>query len=79
MALSEEAVIVDFNGKSIKADSENDAKEIVKAIKTSNLMTTLHLSGNTLGVDAAKAIGSELASQKRLKRCLFSDIFTSWL
>ncbi|KAM7533599.1 hypothetical protein Aperf_G00000127711 [Anoplocephala perfoliata] len=80
MELSEKAeVIVDFNGKSIKADSEKDAEEIVKAIKGSDSMTALRLSGNTLGVDAAKAIGSELASQKSLKRCLFSDIFTSRL
>lgn len=72
-------VLVDFDGRSLKIDSEKDAEEIVKEIKKNDKMTALRLSANTVGVDGAKAIGDELAPQKNLRRCLFSDMFTGRL
>ncbi|KAL5109600.1 Ran GTPase-activating protein 1 [Taenia crassiceps] len=68
--------VVDFDGKSIKIDTEEDAKIILEALKTKPSVTALRLSGNTIGVDGARLIGSELSSHKDLKRCLFSDMFT---
>lgn len=77
MALDQKSdVVVDFDGKSIKIDGEEDAKSILKALKSNPSMTTLRLSGNTIGVDGACVIGSKLSSHKDLKRCFFSDIFT---
>ncbi|VDM32287.1 unnamed protein product [Hydatigera taeniaeformis] len=69
-------IIVDFDGKSIKIDTEEDAKDILEAFNKHQSMTALRLSGNTVGVDGAHSIGSALAAHKNLKRCLFSDMFT---
>ncbi|VDK33362.1 unnamed protein product [Taenia asiatica] len=77
MALGQKGdVVVDFDGKSIKVDTEEDAKIILEALKTKRSMTALRLSGNTIGVDGACSIGSELSSHKHLRKCLFSDMFT---
>ncbi|KAM3188522.1 hypothetical protein ACTXT7_000076 [Hymenolepis weldensis] len=72
-------VLVDFDGRSLKIDNEEDAEVIVKEIKKNDLMTALRLSANTVGANGAKTIGDELAFHKNLKRCLFSDIFTGRL
>ena len=67
---------VDFSGRSLKFDTEKDAEDILKALKDKSSMNTLSLSGNTIGVDAARSIGSALSTHKDLTRCLFGDIFT---
>nr|CDS30628.1 ran GTPase activating protein 1 [Hymenolepis microstoma] len=72
-------VLVDFDGRSLKVDSEKDANEIVEEVKKNYMMTALCLSANTIGVNGAKAIGDELAFHKNLERCLFSDMFTGRL
>ncbi|VDD82260.1 unnamed protein product [Mesocestoides corti] len=69
-------VLVDFNGKAIKVDNEADAGCIVKALKAKPLMTSFRLSGNTVGVEGAGAIGSQLTTNKYLQKCIFSDMFT---
>ncbi|KAH9284787.1 Ran GTPase-activating protein 1 [Echinococcus granulosus] len=77
MALEQKGgVIVDFDGKSIKVDTKEDAQNILEALRNSPCMTALRLSGNTIGVNGACSIGSELSSHKDLRRCLFSDMFT---
>ncbi|KAL5971757.1 Ran GTPase-activating protein 1 [Taenia solium] len=58
MALGQNGdVVVDFDGKSIKVDTEEDAKIILEALKAKRSMTALRLSGNTIGVDGACSIG----------------------
>ncbi|CAH2083590.1 unnamed protein product [Euphydryas editha] len=67
---------VDFSGKSLKLDTENDAQPIVDAINACPDLHYLTLTGNTLGVEAAKAIAKALAKHPELKTARFSDMFT---
>ncbi|KAJ0184383.1 hypothetical protein K1T71_000806 [Dendrolimus kikuchii] len=67
---------VDFSGKSLKLDTENDAQPIVDAINSCPNLHYLTLTGNTLGVSAAQAIAKSLESHPELKICRFSDMFT---
>ena len=55
------------------------ALQIVNAIKGFKQLNTLVLEGNTLGVDAAKAIAKALESQPHFKRALWKDAFTGRL
>lgn len=55
------------------------AKLIVDAIRSCKKLTCLVLEGNTLGVDAAKAIGKALESQPHFERALWKDAFTGRL
>uniref|UniRef100_G3MR46 Ran-GTPase activating protein 1 C-terminal domain-containing protein n=1 Tax=Amblyomma maculatum TaxID=34609 RepID=G3MR46_AMBMU len=70
---------VSFKGKALKLDSEKDADIIVEAIARCPKLETLCLEGNTLGPDAAKAIGKALEARPTLKRALWKDMFTGRL
>lgn len=70
---------VDFSGKGLKLDTEADALPIIQAIKACKSLTCLILEGNTLGVDAAKAIAKALESQPLFQRALWKDAFTGRL
>ena len=52
---------------------------MVKSIEESDGLTTLRLSGNSLGVEAAEAIAEVLAHKPTLRRALWSDMFVSRL
>ncbi|XP_063836135.1 ran GTPase-activating protein 1 [Ostrinia nubilalis] len=67
---------VDFSGKSLKLDSEQDAQPIVEAINKCPDLQYLTLTGNTLGVTAAQAIAKALEHHPELKVAKFSDMFT---
>ncbi|KAM3955080.1 ran GTPase-activating protein 1, partial [Aphomia sociella] len=67
---------VDFSGKSLKLDTENDAQPIVQAINACPDLQYLTLTGNTLGVSAAQAIAKALEQHPELKVARFSDMFT---
>ncbi|KAK3918721.1 Ran GTPase-activating protein 1 [Frankliniella fusca] len=67
---------VSFQGKGLKLDSENDAKEVVDAMSKCTDLTFLNLEGNTLGVEASKAIAKGLETHPELKRALWKDMFT---
>ncbi|XP_060808141.1 ran GTPase-activating protein 1 [Amyelois transitella] len=67
---------VDFSGKSLKLDTEKDAQPIVDAINSCPDLQYLTLTGNTLGVAAAKAIAKALEHHPELKVARFSDMFT---
>jgi len=69
---------VSFLGKALKLDSADDAKDIVDAIEKSSL-ETLNLQGNTLGVDASKAISDALKKKPTFKNALWSDLYTGRL
>lgn len=70
---------VSFKDKALKLDTEKDASIVVEAISRCPKLEMLCLEGNTLGVDAAKAIGKALESCPKLKRALWKDLFTGRL
>ncbi|GJQ78778.1 hypothetical protein Trydic_g2809 [Trypoxylus dichotomus] len=67
---------VSFAGRSLKLNTENDAKPVVDAINDSAQLQYLNLEGNTLGVDASKAIAGALKKHPEFKRALWKDMFT---
>jgi len=74
-----EGETLDFSGRGLKLDTENDAKIITDAINAAKQLTCLNLEGNTLGVDAAKDISKALATQSSFKKALWKDLFTGRL
>lgn len=68
-----------FKGKGLKLDTAKDAKDIVAEIKKCKVMTALRMEGNTLGVDAAKAIAETLEAHKEFQHAHWSDMFTGRL
>ncbi|XP_044732347.1 ran GTPase-activating protein 1 [Chrysoperla carnea] len=67
---------VSFQGRSLKLDTAESAKEIIDAINNCSKLEYLNLEGNTLGVEAAKAIAKALETRSELKRALWKDMFT---
>lgn len=65
-----------FAGRGLKLNSEDDAKEIEREISEFKDLEALCLEGNTIGIDAAKAIARGLKNHPEFKRALWSDIFT---
>jgi len=70
---------ISIKGQGLKLDSAEDAVELIKRIKDFKDLESLELTGNTIGVDAAKAIAESISSRSELKRCLWADIFTGRL
>ncbi|XP_076248152.1 ran GTPase activating protein [Calliopsis andreniformis] len=71
---------VSFANKSLKLNSEEDALEVVKAIRACTNLEYLDLEGNTLGPLAAKAVAQALEERgASLKRALWKDMFTGRL
>ncbi|XP_050295761.1 ran GTPase-activating protein 1-like [Anthonomus grandis grandis] len=67
---------VSFAGKSLKLDSEEDAKPVIEEIDNCPALEYLNLEGNTLGVDAAKGIAKSLEKHPEFKKALWKDMFT---
>ncbi|CAB3364123.1 Hypothetical predicted protein [Cloeon dipterum] len=68
---------VSFEGQGRKLDGEQDAQPVVvEMAKWRGKMEVLNLAGNTLGVDACKAVGKELESHPELRFALWKDMFT---
>ncbi|KFM82243.1 Ran GTPase-activating protein 1, partial [Stegodyphus mimosarum] len=67
---------VNFAGRALKLNTEDDAAEIVKSIQNCPGMTVLRLEGNTVGIPAAKAIAKALENQPHFKKALWKDMFT---
>ncbi|KAI5701668.1 hypothetical protein M8J76_000122 [Diaphorina citri] len=65
-----------FAGQGLKLDNKEDAKVIVDAINEVKVLVSLNLEGNTLGVNAAKAIADALSKHEHFKRALWKDMFT---
>lgn len=69
-----------FADRSLMLNSAEDAKPIVAAIEKCPSLVFFNLQGNTLGIDAAKEIGSALAKHgSQLKCALWQDMFTGRL
>ncbi|XP_019646816.1 PREDICTED: ran GTPase-activating protein 1-like isoform X1 [Branchiostoma belcheri] len=70
---------VSFKGRGMKLDKAEDAAEIVKAVEEAKDLQALRLEGNTVGVEAAKAIAAALEKHPEFERALWSDMFTGRL
>ncbi|EDO31643.1 predicted protein [Nematostella vectensis] len=68
--------LISFKGESLKLNSAEDAAKICEAIKNCKDMQALCLEGNTIGVEAAKAIAEALSKRPEFERALWSDMFT---
>jgi len=72
---------ISIKGQGLKLDSadQEESVELIQRIKDFKDLEALELTGNTIGVDAAKAIAESISSRSELKRCLWADIFTGRL
>ncbi|MXQ92417.1 hypothetical protein E5288_WYG001005 [Bos mutus] len=68
-----------FKGKSLKLNTADDAKDVIKEIEDFDGLEALRLEGNTVGVEAARVIAKALEKKPELKRCHWSDMFTGRL
>ncbi|XP_057682896.1 ran GTPase-activating protein 1b [Corythoichthys intestinalis] len=68
-----------YKGLGLKLDNVESVEELVQEIERYQHLRALRLEGNTLGVDAARAIAKALESKDRLQRCYWSDLFTGRL
>ncbi|OCT83142.1 hypothetical protein XELAEV_18025680mg [Xenopus laevis] len=68
-----------FKGKTLKLNTAQDAEEVIREIEEYEGLQALRLEGNTVGVEAAKAIAEVLQRKPDLKRCHWSDMFTGRL
>uniref|UniRef100_H2YNM0 Ran-GTPase activating protein 1 C-terminal domain-containing protein n=1 Tax=Ciona savignyi TaxID=51511 RepID=H2YNM0_CIOSA len=71
--------IVSFKGHGMKLNTASDAEAVVRAIESCVDLQVLELVGNTVGVEAAKAIAGALTDKPELQRCLWADMFTGRL
>ncbi len=65
-----------FSGQGMKLNSAEDAKPVVDRITGVKTMKRLTLSGNTLGIEAAKAIGDSLVNHPEFCKADWKDMFT---
>ncbi|XP_055377299.1 ran GTPase-activating protein [Condylostylus longicornis] len=70
---------VSFEGKSNKWENEAAVQPVIDEINKSQKLTLLNLEGNTLGVEAAKAIGQALQKHPEFQKALWKDLFTGRL
>ncbi|XP_043535833.1 ran GTPase-activating protein 1b isoform X2 [Chiloscyllium plagiosum] len=68
-----------FKGRVLKLDTAEAAAEIIEEIEKFEHLQALRLEGNTIGVEAAKAIAKSLSNKKELQKCYWSDMFTGRL
>ncbi|XP_072348103.1 ran GTPase-activating protein 1a [Scyliorhinus torazame] len=68
-----------FKGRALKLDTAEAASEIIEEIEGFENLQALRLEGNTIGVEAAKAIARSLSNKKELQKCYWSDMFTGRL
>ena len=69
-------VELSFDGQGLKLNSEDDAADVCKKIVSHGDMHTLTFSGNTIGIEAAGAIGKALEKHPELRRAHWKDMFT---
>ena len=67
-----------FEGLGLKLNSMEDATDVADKIRATKEMHILTLAGNTVGIEAAKAIGSALEVKKE-KKLLFYLLFFPFL
>uniref|UniRef100_A0A8C2F3S9 Ran GTPase-activating protein 1 n=1 Tax=Cyprinus carpio TaxID=7962 RepID=A0A8C2F3S9_CYPCA len=67
-------VELSYKGQGLKLDNE-----MVQEIEQYQGLRSLRLEGNTLGVEAARAIAKSLEAKRELEQCHWSDMFTGRL
>ncbi|KAF7705289.1 ran GTPase-activating protein 1b [Silurus meridionalis] len=65
-----------YKGQGLKLNDAQSVENIVQEMEQFQNMKALRLEGNTVGVEAAKAISKALETKKDLQRCYWSDMFT---
>ncbi|KAJ9122255.1 hypothetical protein QFC22_001675 [Naganishia vaughanmartiniae] len=66
-------------GKNLKAETGQDLEPYLTELKEMEDVEEVHFGGNSLGVDACKAIAEVLKTKKQLKIADFADVFTGRL
>jgi Ran GTPase-activating protein 1 len=79
MADDEADVEVIIRGEDKRIETSEDAEYIVEEIRRANGLTTLKLSGNSYGTEAASHIGQAISTIPTLRNALWSDMFVSRL
>ncbi|XP_034670083.1 ran GTPase-activating protein [Drosophila subobscura] len=67
---------ISFQDKAKTWDSASDVQEVVDALNNQSSVHFLNLDGNTLGVEAAKAIGEALKRHPEFRKALWKNLFT---
>ncbi|KAI5852946.1 hypothetical protein DFP73DRAFT_523005 [Morchella snyderi] len=67
------------DGKPLKLDTAIDVEPYISSLKGNTTVEEIRLGGNTLGIDACRALGEILKSNKNLKVFKADDIFTGRL
>ncbi|XP_065185039.1 ran GTPase-activating protein 1-like isoform X2 [Sycon ciliatum] len=75
----EDNICLSFKDLTLKLESAEDAAPVVRKIVDAPQLEELCLSGNTIGVEAAKAIAKALSEKPTFKRAMWGDIFTGRL
>ncbi|KAI9722700.1 MAG: hypothetical protein M1812_001631 [Candelaria pacifica] len=71
--------IFSLEGKSLKLDNASDIEPHISNLRSNNTVEEIRLGGNTLGVEACKALADVLETKKTLQIANLDDIFTSRL
>lgn len=66
-------------GRGLKLDTAEDVQPFVDQIKETKNLKEVVIMGNTIGVEASKALAEALKNQSALERVNFSDIYTGRL
>ncbi|KAH8550784.1 hypothetical protein BGW37DRAFT_495855 [Umbelopsis sp. PMI_123] len=75
----EDNTVFSIEGKGLKLNTAEDVQPFVDTILQMDDLQEIRLSGNTIGVEAGKALASALQSRKNIKIANLSDIFTGRL
>ena len=59
--------VFSIEGKGLKLDSAEDVEPHIKALRENAVVEEVRLAGNTLGIEASKALGAVLETKKTLK------------
>ncbi|KAI9760731.1 MAG: hypothetical protein M4579_001469 [Chaenotheca gracillima] len=73
------ASVFSLEGKGLKLDTAADVEPHIKALRENSTVTEIRLGGNTLGVEASKALADVLETKTTLQVANLDDIFTSRL
>ncbi|KAJ3105695.1 Ran GTPase-activating protein 1 [Phlyctochytrium planicorne] len=72
-------MLFSIEGRVLKLNTADDVKDIIKDIQNTPGIEEMCLGGNTIGVEAAKALAQAIKPISTLKSVNFSDMFTGRL
>lgn len=67
---------ISFQDKSLTWNTAKDVQDVVDALNKQTTVHYLNLDGNTLGVEAAEAIGEALKKHPEFRKALWKNLFT---